>query len=64
MRSVKHSRPFVETPRVPRVHKAELLEVEMMTEFVAEGAQELPNDVTSFRTAVRIQTRISMDSGL
>jgi hypothetical protein len=37
---VEHSRPFVETPCVPRVHEAELLKVEMMTEFVAQGAQE------------------------
>ena len=37
---IENARPFVETPRVPRVQKAELLEVEMMTEFVAEGAQE------------------------
>ena len=32
--------PFVETPRVPRIFKAELLEIEMMAEFMAESAQE------------------------
>ena len=37
---VEHACPFVEAPRVPRVHKAELLEIEMMAKFVAEGAQE------------------------
>lgn len=37
---VEHTRPFVETPRVPRINKSELLEIEMMAELVTEGAQE------------------------
>jgi hypothetical protein len=37
---IEHACPFVEAPRVPRVNKAELLEVEMMAELMAEGAQE------------------------
>jgi hypothetical protein len=37
---IEHACPFVETLRVPRVNEAELPEVEMMAEFVAEGAQE------------------------
>ncbi len=39
---VEHACPFVETPRMPRVGKAELLEVEMVTELVAQGAQKSP----------------------
>ena len=39
---IDHARPFVETPRVPRVSKAELLEVEMVAELVAQGAQKCP----------------------
>jgi len=37
---IQNARSFVEAARVPRIHKAELLEVEMMAEFMAEGAQE------------------------
>jgi len=36
---IEHGCPLVEAPPVPRVNKAELLEVEMMAELVAEGAQ-------------------------
>jgi hypothetical protein len=35
---IEHSWPFVKAPCVPRVHKGELLEVEMMTEL-AEGGE-------------------------
>jgi len=35
---VEHTRPFVETSCVPRVNKAEHLEIEMMAKLVAEGA--------------------------
>ena len=37
---IEHASPLIETPRVPRVNKAELLEIEMVTELVTEGAQE------------------------
>jgi hypothetical protein len=37
---IEHACPFIETPRVPRVHKAELLEIEMMAKLVAERAEE------------------------
>ena len=39
---IENACPLIETSRVPRVNKAELLEIEMMAEFVAEGAQERP----------------------
>lgn len=39
---IEHSCPLVATSRVPRVCKAELLEVEMVTELVAQGAQKSP----------------------
>jgi len=37
---IEHASPFIETPRVPRVHKAELLNIEMMAKLVAERAEE------------------------
>ena len=37
---VQDSSPLVEPPRVPRIRKAEKLEIEVMAELVAEGAQE------------------------
>jgi hypothetical protein len=37
---IEHACPLVETPRVSRVRQAELLEIEMMAEFMAESTQE------------------------
>jgi hypothetical protein len=37
---IEHTCPLVETPRVPRVRQAELFEIEMMAEFMAESTQE------------------------
>jgi hypothetical protein len=37
---IEHACPFVKTPSVPRVHKAELFEIEMMAKLVAKRAQE------------------------
>jgi len=37
---VKGSGALVKAASVPRVRKSELLKIEMMAEFVAEGAQE------------------------
>jgi len=37
---VEHGGSLVEPARVPRINKSELLEVEMMAELVAEGAQK------------------------
>ena len=37
---IEHACPLVETPRVPRVRQAELFEIEMMAEFMAESTQE------------------------
>jgi len=37
---IEHACSFVETPRVPRVHKPELLEIQMMAKFMAESAQQ------------------------
>ena len=39
---VEYARPLVKAPRVPRVSEAELVEVEMVTELMAQGAQECP----------------------
>jgi len=60
---IEHARPLAETPRVPRVSKVELLEVEIVAELWQRVLGNVPNDVTSFRIAVRIQTRISIESG-
>ena len=60
---IEHSCPFVETSRVPRVREAKLSEVEMMAELMAQVLRNAPNEVTSFRTAVFIHPRISMESG-
>jgi hypothetical protein len=61
---VKASGSLIEASCMPRIWESELLEIEIMTELVAEVLRNVPNEVTSFRTAVRIQTRISMVSGL
>jgi len=37
---IEHTCPLVETPRVPRVRQAELFEIEMKAEFMAESTQE------------------------
>ena len=37
---VEYARPLVEAPCVPRISEAELLEIEMVTKLVAQGAQE------------------------
>jgi hypothetical protein len=37
---IEHTCPLVETPRVPRVRRAELFEIEMTAEFMAESTQE------------------------
>lgn len=37
---VEYARPLVKAPCVPRVSEAELLEIEMVTELVAQGAQK------------------------
>jgi hypothetical protein len=37
---IKQSGPFIEPARVPRIGKREFLKIEMVTEFMAEGAQE------------------------
>ena len=51
---VEHTRSFVETSCVPRVNKTEHLEIEMMANSWQRVLKNVPNDVTSFRTAVRI----------
>ena len=62
---VQRSGSLIEAPRVPRIRESELLEIEVVAEFVAERAQECSErgDLLPQGT-VRIHTRISMASGL
>jgi len=56
---VKRSRSFVEASGKPGIRKLKMLKVEMVAAFVAR----VPNEVTSFFTAVRIRTRMAMVVG-
>jgi hypothetical protein len=54
---------LVETTGMPGIPKPESFKIQVMTKFVAQGAQEGPEEVTSLRTAVLIYTRISFVPG-
>ena len=39
---VENGGPFIEASRVPRIAELEQVEIEMVTELVAQGAQKCP----------------------
>ena len=60
---IENGSAFVESPRVPRIAELEQVVIEMVTELVAQRAQECPKRCDFFFLAVRIHNRMSIVAG-